>query len=98
MSVIQAQLIAGLVITCLFALVPLVVDIVYNIRAKRTARKLAAQQLQMERDLYANDKQPLVWLNMKEDLFGHDPIEAEYDYDELVDLDKTCEFDHNKQG
>ena len=34
MSVIQAQLLAGLAITLIFCSVPLVVDIIYNIRNK----------------------------------------------------------------
>ena len=54
MTVIQAQLIAGLIITCVM-LIPSLVAFINQLREKRVARKLALEQLQMEHDLYGID-------------------------------------------
>lgn len=44
----------GLAITIVMILVPVFVDFINAVRNKRVARKLALEQLQMERDLYGN--------------------------------------------
>ena len=72
MTVIQAQLIAGLIITCVM-LIPSLVALIKDVLAKRAEKRALAECSQM-------------WLAMEQDLYGSDPVDI--DYDALVDASK----------
>lgn len=84
MTVIQAQLIAGLIITCAM-LIPSLVALIKDVLAKRAEKRGLRECTEM-------------WLAMEQDLYGNDPVDVDYDALVDVDLDNTCEFDCNYQG